>query len=67
MKTTRFETNRCTATEYHVGPGAFVSDRIKESLSNKPAVVVYDERLATLAGRELDAFLSTFADLGALL
>jgi 3-dehydroquinate synthase len=66
MRTTRFETIRRTATEYLVGPGALLSARLAHSLSGKPVAAVYDERLATVAERELDGLLSSFVSLGAL-
>jgi 3-dehydroquinate synthase len=57
MRTTRFETIRRTATEYLVGGGTLVSDRVMAALYGKPVIVVVDERLATLAHQELSVLL----------
>jgi 3-dehydroquinate synthase len=61
MRTTRFETIRRTATDYLVGRGTLVSDRVTAALRGKPVVVVVDERLATLAHQELSALLAPLA------
>jgi 3-dehydroquinate synthase len=61
MKTTRFETVRRTATEYLVGRGILVSDRVTAALHGKPVAVVVDEQLATLAHQKLSALLGPLA------
>jgi 3-dehydroquinate synthase len=61
MRTTRFETIRRTATEYLVGRGILVSDRVTAALRGKPVAVVVDERLARSAQQELSALLGPLA------
>ena len=61
MKTTRFETVRRTETEYLVGRGILVSDRVTAALHGKPVAVVVDEQLATLADQKLSALLGPLA------
>jgi 3-dehydroquinate synthase len=62
MRTTRFETLRRTATEYIVGRGILVSDRVAAALRGRPVTVVVDERLATLRPQELYVLLGALAN-----